>query len=123
VLVDGILTPVDEALLPTVEPEGPANTLTWKARDTGPTAVFYRVFRGGAGSESLDCAEHAGAAECAVTMVVLGSTRATRFTDDSPPEGALYRIGVGTNWIDDPTEGDVFVVSPSRVSPPSDRGS
>ena len=109
---------MDEALLPTVEAEGPANTLTWKARDTGPTAVFYRVFRGAAGSESLDCAGHGGAAECAVTMEVLGSTRATRFTDDSAPEGALYRIGVGANWIDDPTGGDVFV-----VSPPTERGS
>ncbi len=118
VLVDGILTPVDRALVPTVAVEGTSTTLTWKARDTGRTSVFYRVFRTGAAPEPLDCAGHGGAAECSVKMLVLGTTRANRFTDDSAPEGALYRIGVGANWLDDPTGGDVFV-----VSPPTRRGS
>jgi len=30
----------------------------------------------------------------------------------APTAGATYRIGVGTNWADDPEEGDVFVFSP-----------
>jgi hypothetical protein len=113
VLVNGILTPVDRVLLPTIEPEGDANRLTWDAPDTGRAAVFYRVFRAGSASEALECAEHDGAAECSVTMVEVGTTRETQFQDEAPPEGALYRVGVATNWLDDPTMGDVFVVSPT----------
>jgi hypothetical protein len=45
-------------------------------------------------------------------MVELGTTRTPRFRDGSPPAGVRYRVGVATNWRDDPTGGDVYAVSP-----------
>ena len=49
----------------------------------------------------------------------LGTTRDHSFVVADPPPGATYRIGVGTNWADDPDFGDIFVFSPS-VSAPGD---
>ena len=43
---------------------------------------------------------------------MIGTTRERVFVDNSPPPAATYRIGVGTNWADDPEQGDVFVLSP-----------
>jgi hypothetical protein len=112
-LVNAILAPLDAELTPVVERNGAARTLTWTAPDTGPTAVYYRVFRTGTAPEELQCVPRDGAAECSLTMVEVGTTRETQFRDEAPPAGAQYRIGVATNWRDDPTLGDVFAVSPS----------
>ena len=45
----------------------------------------------------------------------IGTTRELTFLDPSPPPEATYRVGVGTNWADDPEQGDVFVLSPALV--------
>ena len=47
----------------------------------------------------------------------LGTTRDHSFVVANPPPGATYRIGVGTNWADDPEFGDIFVFSPSVSAP------
>jgi hypothetical protein len=44
--------------------------------------------------------------------VPIATTRDREFVDTSGPARATYRIGVGTNWIDDPEFGDVFAFSP-----------
>ena len=46
---------------------------------------------------------------------MIGTTRELTFLDPSPPPEATYRVGVGTNWADDPEQGDVFVLSPALV--------
>jgi hypothetical protein len=111
VLVDEILTPVDPDLGARIEADGAARVLRWNPRETGPTAVFYRVFRSGTAPDELACV-HEGAASCSLTMVVVGTTREPRFRDDRAPAGAQYRVGVGTNWRNDPTGGDVFSIGP-----------
>jgi len=39
------------------------------------------------------------------------------YVDLEGPPGAWYRIGVGTNWLDDDTQGDVFAFSRASVAP------
>ena len=41
----------------------------------------------------------------------IATTPGFTYIDESAPATATYRIGVGTNWIDDPEAGDVFAFS------------
>ncbi len=45
-------------------------------------------------------------------MSVIGVTRARAFVDNQPVRGGIYRVGVAANWVDDTTQGDVFMISP-----------
>ena len=112
-----ILTPVDENVEVEVSAEGASRTLTWSHRDFGATEVFYRVFRTEAGGADFDCLAE-GSPDCRLEMVTIGSTREATFTDGSPPEGALYRVGVATNWQDDAEGGDVIALSPPIAATP-----
>ena len=106
-----ILTPVDEGVDVNVErvPEG--RLLTWH---DGPwhANVFYRVYR--AEGEDVECENSDGhpAQSCYVRGTPIATVRERKFLDTQSPPGATYRIGVGTNWIDDPEFGDVFAFSP-----------
>ena len=55
------------------------------------------------------------AQSCYVRGEVLESVRGREYLDRDPPPEATYRIGVGTNWIDDPAAGDVFAFSSAVV--------
>ena len=112
-----ILTPVDEAIRVDVAQEGSGHRITW-VDDTGWRAdVFYRVYRYDGTGDDLECLLSGGAAwYCTVRGTPIGTTRETTFLDTSAPEDATYRIGIGTNWIDDPEAGDVFAFSPPVVS-------
>jgi hypothetical protein len=111
VVVDAILTPVDEKIDVSVHAEGEARTLTWTHPPAGSSSVFYRVYRTGAGGPDTECVDHAGAKECRLEMLLLGTTREPRWRDGSPPLGSLYRIGVAVNSRDDPAAGDVATLS------------
>ena len=107
-----LLTPVDEGLDLRVESEGPARRLTWSEGADWRGHVFYRVYRQ-EGDEDVLCLLSGGTAwYCSLTSTPIATTRERTFVDASPPPTATYRVGVGTNWADDPEEGDVFVVSP-----------
>ena len=55
----------------------------------------------------------AGAGHCFLrTTPIAHDARAGRTSTRPRPAGATYRIGVGTNWLDDPEQGDVFAFSP-----------
>jgi hypothetical protein len=41
----------------------------------------------------------------------IGTTKGTSFADDPGKGTWIYRIGIEANWLDDPTLGDVYVVS------------
>ncbi len=43
---------------------------------------------------------------------IVATTRDLTFVDENAPPSATYRVGVGTNWADDPEAGDVFAFSP-----------
>ncbi len=47
----------------------------------------------------------------------IATTRETQYLDRDAPPGAWYRIGVGTNWLDDDTQGDVFAFSRAVATP------
>ena len=47
----------------------------------------------------------------------LATTRAKTFLIADPVPGATYRVGVGTNWANDPNFGDIFVFSPPVRAP------
>ena len=93
--------------------------------------IFYRVFRSFSvdGSnlaygqkprvDGLDCLPHTrGAADCSVQMQTVQVTEGRAVLDPAQlkPGSYTYRIGVMANWLDDPTRGDVLLVSrPVRV--------
>ncbi|HEU4355127.1 MAG TPA: hypothetical protein VFT27_06015 [Actinomycetota bacterium] len=108
-----ILTPVDDGVALRVASEGGARRLTWKPGASWRADVFYRVYRQDGAGPDLHCALSGSTAwYCYLTGTPIATTRSTSFVDPSPPPEATYRIGVGTNWIDDPAAGDVFVFSP-----------
>ena len=107
-----ILTPVDAGVELTVERTADGNRLTWSP-GSWRGDVFYRVYRSDTGAD-VECERTEGsrAAYCYVRGLVVATTRGTEYVDPSPPATASYRIGVGTNWADDPAQGDVFAFSP-----------
>jgi hypothetical protein len=107
-----ILTPVDKSIAVTAKRAGNGEQLSWR---DGPWAgdVFYRVFRSTRAHGDLLCTTSNSVAwVCHFEGEQIGQTRDHVFVDPNPPRGATYRIGVGTNWANDPELGDVFAFSP-----------
>ena len=74
--------------------------------------VFYRVYRhDGPGDDTLCLLSASVAWYCLLNSEPIATTRDLSFVDESAPPTATYRVGVGTNWIDDPEAGDVFAFS------------
>jgi hypothetical protein len=111
VLVDNILTPVDGKIDVNVRAAGESRLLTWTHPSAGSSDVFYRVYRTDLTGTDVSCADHSGAKECALQMVLLGTTREPRWRDGSPPPGSQYRIGVAANSRNDAAAGDVATIS------------
>ena len=108
-----ILAPVDASVALRVEREGSATRITWSDETNWRGNVFYRVYRYDGPGEDTACYRSGGVAwYCYVKGTPITTTRETTFLDPSASASATYRIGVGTNWIDDPDEGDVFAFSP-----------
>jgi hypothetical protein len=105
--------------------------LRWAAPYRGPVGVFYAVLRSRPEYpdpsnpeerkvvEGVSCRpkpSHA-AQDCHLYMPRIASVRATSFVDRPPPGRWTYRVAIGANWRDDPTGGDLLVVSrPVTVS-------
>lgn len=106
-----ILTPVDDSIDLVGEPGVQGNVLTWE--DDGWNAdVFYRVYRSsGVGPDTFCSTEQEVSWSCYLDAEAIHTTRDRTFTDPSPPTQATYRVGVGTNWANDPAQGDVFALS------------
>jgi hypothetical protein len=107
-----ILTPVDASIHVKTQRVGSGQRVTWT---TGPwrAKVFYKVYRTDHAGDDVQCALSSGVSwACYLRTKPIHTTRATSYFDPSPPPGATYRIGVGTNWVDDPNLGDVFDFSP-----------
>jgi hypothetical protein len=108
-----ILTPVDEGIALEVSSKAGANVLRWTVDTDWRADVFYRVFRSDGAGPDTSCSTEANVAwSCYLQGAAIGTTRGPEFVDRSAPAVATYRIGVGTNWADDPEQGDVFVLSP-----------
>jgi hypothetical protein len=108
-----ILTPVDEGIELETERVGDGQRLTWSSASDWRANVFYRVYRMDDAETDLQCVTRAEAAwECYMVGTPIATTRDREYIDPAAPPGAIYRIGVGTNWVDDPEQGDIFVFSP-----------
>jgi hypothetical protein len=108
----GILTPVDTSIAVATERVGKGQRLSWT---DGPwrANVFYRVYRSTRPEDDSSCVTSNSVAwVCYFNGEPIETTRNRTFVDPNPPRGATYRIGVGTNWANDPEFGDIFSLSP-----------
>ena len=107
-----ILTPVDDSIDVRTERAGDGQRITW-TRGSWRGKVYYRVYRSDEPDTDVSCQLSSGSWSCYLrTKPVHATTSAASWVDPSPVEGALYRVGVGTNWRGDPSLGDVFAISP-----------
>ena len=107
-----ILTPVDDALSLDVQAEGSSRRLMWTGGGSWRADVFYRVYRHDGPGDDTICLQSGGTAwYCLLDSEPIATTRDLSFVDESAPPTATYRVGVGTNWIDDPEAGDIFAFS------------
>jgi hypothetical protein len=107
------LIPVSRSIGLGATTRGNVVKLTWRGRRAGAASVFYRVLRTKGAAGGVACAGRLrnSADDCKLLMDEPGTTRRTSF-DDRPGTGsASYRIAVAANWINDPSLGDVYVVS------------
>jgi hypothetical protein len=108
-----ILTPVDDGIDLRAERAGAGQRLTWTTGGPWRANVFFRVYRTDGGETDTQCALSSGVAwSCFLKGAAIATTRKLSYEDPAAPPGAIYRIGVGTNWVDDPRHGDVFAFSP-----------
>lgn len=113
--VSDLLTPVSDDVRVETERRGESVVVRWDAPAYRP-GTFYRLFRTVGANPDVTC-DTTAAAYCVLDMIPVTSTRDRSWVDGSPPPGVTYRVGVATNWLDDPTQlGDVFVVSPPATA-------
>jgi hypothetical protein len=112
-----IMTPIDEDVELTVVRTGAGHRLSWTSGGPWLADVFYRVYR--SEGQDVECEHSDGSTSvyCFIRSAPIATTRSTEYVDLEGPPGAWYRIGVGTNWLDDDTQGDVFAFSRAYVAP------
>ncbi|MHB1244464.1 MAG: hypothetical protein ACYC1P_13855 [Gaiellaceae bacterium] len=99
--------------------------LNWDAQATGRTRGFYRVLRSEPGEgvqesllnvrDGLECYGGDIPVGCWIYSDIIGTTRATTFTDRPPPGRWTYRVALSANAVDDLERGDVVLVSDGAV--------
>jgi hypothetical protein len=93
--------------------------ITWRPQNAKEGKVFYRVLRGkphdvGCGGRLNNASD-----DCRLYANDVGGTHGTEFVDHPGSGSWTYHIGVATNWLDDPTLGEVYVLSrPVTVTVP-----
>jgi hypothetical protein len=94
--------------------------ISWRPRHAGNASLFYGVLRSNRPDGGLLCAgtPNNAADDCQLLYLEsAGTTRLTSFTDHPGRGRWTYRIGVAANWLNDPSLGDVYVVSkPATVT-------
>jgi hypothetical protein len=88
--------------------------LSWRDRSASTASAFYRVLRSNRPGATACAGRLRNAADdCRLYMdLVPKATRSTSYVYRPGPGNWTYRIGVAANWLDDPTLGDIYVVSP-----------
>jgi hypothetical protein len=92
--------------------------LRWSPQKPSGGSVFFHVFRSPAATP-FNCSTITPAEQCTLSGAQdLGTTRVSVFVDKPGPGTWQYRVGVAANWLNDPTYGDVYVLSaPATVTP------
>ena len=117
----GSLIPVSSALGITASTRGKLVHLKWRSRSSGAASVFYRVLRTKGSGGGVACAGRLrnSSDNCVLFADEVGSVRSPTFDDQPGPGSWSYRIGIAANWLNDPSLGDVYVVSaPVSVTVP-----
>jgi hypothetical protein len=111
--LENTFIPVSSAVGVQARASGGAVHLTWHGGNAGTGSTFYRVLRTGGTKGGVVCpGRRNGSSDiCALFMNSVATTKATSYMDKAGPGTWTYRIGVAANWLDDPTLGDVYVVS------------
>ncbi len=88
--------------------------LSWRPQRAAGSSVFYRVLRTNQPGGGVACAGKPAPAsdDCELFMDSVATTETTSFVDHPGRGTWVYRIGVAANWLNDPTLGDIYVVSP-----------
>jgi hypothetical protein len=87
--------------------------LRWKPQAASGRPVFYRIWRGRSGDgDGFTCSQpQVGGRSCLVALPEVGVTREPVF-EDRPGKGRwVYRVTVAANWLNDPAQGDIYLVS------------
>jgi hypothetical protein len=122
-----LFLPIDTSWQPSVEGVEGGLQLRWPASNADGADVFYVLYRSPVTyrfysnnkvvDQGLMCTPTSGATECSIEMDEVARGRDTVVIDRPGPGSWTYRVGVAANWLDDPEQGDVFVVSgPRNVS-------
>jgi hypothetical protein len=87
--------------------------LTWKGLKPGTARAFYHVLRRSLATTDVNCGGRINnsADNCILYTESIATTRATSFVDRPGPGRWIYRVGVAANWLNDPTLGDLYVVT------------
>ncbi|MDQ3121290.1 MAG: hypothetical protein M3Q59_01990, partial [Actinomycetota bacterium] len=112
-----IMTPIAEDVDLQVETTDRGRSLSWTSGGPWRSDVFYRVYRHDGRDVECENADGAISFYCFIRSFPIATTRDTKYLDREAPPGAWYRIGVGTNWLDDDTQGDVFAFSRALATP------
>jgi hypothetical protein len=94
--------------------------LSWHGGNARTASAFYRVMRTAQPHGGVGCAGRLNGSSdnCALYMETVDTTKTTSFVDHPGQGNWTYRIGVSANWLDDPTLGDVYVLSKPVTVPP-----
>jgi hypothetical protein len=96
-----------------VRTSGTDVVLRWKPQAASARPVFYRIWRGRSGAgDGFTCSQpQVGGRSCVVALPEVGVTREPVF-EDRPGKGRwVYRVTVAANWLNDPAQGDIYLVS------------
>jgi hypothetical protein len=107
------LVPISPSVgLRTVRQDGTVR-LTWNESIPATATGFYHVLRQSEPNGDVGCAGRLNnsADNCVLSTASIATTRRTTFTDHPRAGTWTYRIGVAANWLDDPTLGDIYIVS------------
>ena len=116
---ENTLIPVSTTVHVNATAAGQAVHLRWRDRAAGTAPGFYRIMRTSNPDGGVGCAgrRNGSSDNCTLYVDPVGTTKGTSFVDHPGRGTWTYRIGIAANWLDDPTLGDVYVVSsPVSVS-------
>jgi hypothetical protein len=103
---------VDSAWNATVTKRGNDTQVAWPRLHAGGGHMNYVVIRAAA-NDAIACDATGGGAQCRVNGTIMDYTKnGTRFRERLKPGEWVYWVGAKASWINDPTAGDMFVVTP-----------
>jgi hypothetical protein len=123
---DGLFVPIDKGFHASAAVRGRIVRLTWPARSSPGIRVSYRILRAPAFApdpetaanppivQGIKCSRRSGGAanDCSLFGTLpVGSVVSRAFTDKPGPGRWTYFVAVVSNWLADPSFGDIFVLS------------